>query len=480
MPVLNLVITAAGYAALINAQGTGTETVTIAEVGVTSTAFVAAPTLLAVPNELKRISTVAGQAVADNQINLVMRDDEPDTYALRGFGLYLDDGTLFAAFSQPDVLVEKAGLASVLLTFDVVFTDAVADVIEFGDMTWTNPPATTEMMGVVELATSAETVAGVDTQRAVTPAGLASVLAGPVATSLALKADKARTVTGGGLVGGGGDLSADRVLSVTEASEAECTAGTAGDRAITPRRMAFYVAAQIAALIASSPAAMDTLNELAAALGNDPNFATTVATSIGLKADKVTTITATGSILTGGGDLSANRTFTVAEASEAQIDSGASNAAALTPRRAAYLLAKAVTAGDIKMRANSTVPTGWLECNGAAVSRTTYAVLFAAIGTTYGVGDGATTFNLPDLRGEFVRGWDNGRGIDAGRSIGSQQTDELKSHTHTVPSNSDNETGNGYVEDANGTGTARTVVTGSTGGSETRPRNTAVMFVIKT
>lgn len=57
-------------------------------------------------------------------------------------------------------------------------------------------------------------------------------------------------------------------------------------------------------------------------------------------------------------------------------------------------------------------PYGWLECNGAAISRATYAALFANIGTAFGVGNGTTTFNIPDLRGEFIRGWDNGRGVD--------------------------------------------------------------------
>ena len=78
----------------------------------------------------------------------------------------------------------------------------------------------------------------------------------------------------------------------------------------------------------------------------------------------------------------------------------------------------------------NSVPTGYLECNGAAISRATYADLFAVIGTNYGVGDGSTTFNLPDLRGEFIRGFDNGRGIDSGRLIGSPQADELKAHAH--------------------------------------------------
>ncbi|MEQ1734182.1 MAG: tail fiber protein [Bacteroidia bacterium] len=78
-------------------------------------------------------------------------------------------------------------------------------------------------------------------------------------------------------------------------------------------------------------------------------------------------------------------------------------------------------AGTINYFANATAPNGYLECNAQAVSRTTYAELFAAIGTLYGVGDGSTTFNLPDLRGEFVRGVDNARGVDAGRAIGTAQ-----------------------------------------------------------
>ena len=80
----------------------------------------------------------------------------------------------------------------------------------------------------------------------------------------------------------------------------------------------------------------------------------------------------------------------------------------------------------------ATVPTGYLECDGAAVSRTTYAALFAIIGTTYGTGNGSSTFNLPDLRGEFVRGFDNGRGADSGRSIASSQGASNASHNHSI------------------------------------------------
>ena len=89
-----------------------------------------------------------------------------------------------------------------------------------------------------------------------------------------------------------------------------------------------------------------------------------------------------------------------------------------------------VPSGAVLYFAGRTAPAGWLKANGAAVSRTAYAALFAAIGTTYGAGDGRSTFNLPDLRGEFLRGWDDGRGVDTPRPIGSAQAHALQSHQH--------------------------------------------------
>jgi hypothetical protein len=77
--------------------------------------------------------------------------------------------------------------------------------------------------------------------------------------------------------------------------------------------------------------------------------------------------------------------------------------------------------GAVMTFAMNTVPTGWLAANGNTISRVTYASLFSAIGTTFGAGDGSTTFKLPDLRGYFARGVDNGRGVDSGRAFGSNQ-----------------------------------------------------------
>lgn len=91
-----------------------------------------------------------------------------------------------------------------------------------------------------------------------------------------------------------------------------------------------------------------------------------------------------------------------------------------------------VGVGESRMFAFNAVPAGFLEENGAAVSRTAYAGLFRRIGTTWGAGDGSTTFNLPDTRGEHIRAFDNGRGVDSGRAFASWQDSQNRSHAHGV------------------------------------------------
>lgn len=89
--------------------------------------------------------------------------------------------------------------------------------------------------------------------------------------------------------------------------------------------------------------------------------------------------------------------------------------------------------GKIDYFAGTATPYGYLKANGASVSRVTYAPLFAVIGITYGSVDG-NSFNLPDLRGEFIRGWDDGRGVDASRALGSAQAGGNASHSHVASS----------------------------------------------
>ena len=168
-----------------------------------------------------------------------------------------------------------------------------------------------------------------------------------------------------------------------------------------------------------------------------------------------------------------------------------------------------VPTGSVFCIAVATVPSGYLECNGAAVSRTTYSVLFAVIGTAYGTGDGSSTFNLPDLRGEFVRGFDNGRGVDNGRSVASSQSSANLSHGHSV-SASVSDPGHQHATSVDGvrlftvpgphhvpyggaggypgtdwsmsnanTGISVNISQNNAGGSEARPRNVSMMYVIK-
>lgn len=141
--------------------------------------------------------------------------------------------------------------------------------------------------------------------------------------------------------------------------------------------------------------------------------------------------------------------------------------------------APSLPAGVVAHFARNTAPTGWLKANGAAVSRATYATLFAAIGTTFGAGDGATTFQLPDLRGEFVRGWDDGRSADSGRGFGSFQADELRSHSHRFKIGADSSAGSNDESASTDVGGWEGGWIEATGGAETRPRNVALLACIK-
>lgn len=145
----------------------------------------------------------------------------------------------------------------------------------------------------------------------------------------------------------------------------------------------------------------------------------------------------------------------------------------------------AIPAGTVSWFASSTAPTGYVKANGAELLKTAYSDLYAEIGTTYGEtdgndGTGTTHFRVPDLRGEFIRGWDDGRGVDTSRTFGSAQGDEFKSHTHTindVQGPNDNHADGGNAVPAGGSSGTKT--SNSRGGTETRPRNVALLACIK-
>ncbi|MFP0511724.1 phage tail protein [Klebsiella variicola] len=148
-----------------------------------------------------------------------------------------------------------------------------------------------------------------------------------------------------------------------------------------------FVKSAIAAMVGSAPAALDTLNELAAALGNDPNFATTMLNALAGKQPLDNTLTNLS-----GKDVAGLLTYL-----------GLGEGSALP-------------VGVPVPWPSATPPTGWLKCNGAAFSAEEYPELAKVYPTN----------KLPDLRGEFIRGWDDGRGVDAGRQLLSSQGDAIR------------------------------------------------------
>lgn len=324
-----------------------------------------------------------------------------------------------------------------------------------------------------------------------------------------------RILTAGTGLIGGGDMSEDRSFAVDFATEAQALAGARDDKVMSPA----LVAAVIANVLDGAPGALDTLNELAAALGDDPNFAATILAELNkLKAPVVAAIADDAAL----DAVNATSVWTAAqgvlnpplaiggtiEHTELSDGSAIQKAYRITP--AGVFLTKHIRTrrtgawsdwtadgpdiGDLVIQTHSGALLDRLEASGAVMNRTSYADLFDRIGTTYGAGDGATTFGTLDARGEFLRGWDNGRGVDTGRVIGSWQNFEMQEHRHTSPYAEQNARKNSVDVDISGrTNTNGWEIESSqytdatvfhhntypTGGSETRPRNIAQMFCIK-
>jgi microcystin-dependent protein len=270
------------------------------------------------------------------------------------------------------------------------------------------------------------------------------------------------------------------------ATTAEAQAGTVDNKIITPRKLAEVTATETRRGVI----ALATTAEAQALAPDD-----TKAISVARLVDRTAT---TG------------RVGVVALATNAQTQTGTDTTRAVTPASLASAASLFVPPGAVLPFAMAVTPSGWLAANGAAVSRTLYPALFAAIGTLYGVGNGNTTFNVPDLRGYFVRG--SGKNLDNTESgaFGQKQAGDFDSHTHTGSSasagahthsftltsgagdttqglangsGSSSNAESGVTQAASTTGSAgahtHTITIASTGGTETRPKNIALLYCIK-
>ncbi|WP_019517265.1 gp53-like domain-containing protein [Sphingomonas sp. Mn802worker] len=232
-PALRLVLTEAGIARFTAAQLGQPIDLSVARVGLTAAVVAVSPTLTALPGEFRRVATLSGKQVGRDVAHLIVRDEAALAYQVRGVGLFLADGTLFAVYAQADPIVGKSIGSTMLLALDIAFPANSTAAISFGDTNWLNPPATEDVKGVVELATDDEVTAGADASRAVTPRGLARRIAALFA---------ARKVLAAGLASGGGALSDDVTITVTSASAAEVDAGTVATKAVTPAALANLLA----------------------------------------------------------------------------------------------------------------------------------------------------------------------------------------------------------------------------------------------
>lgn len=311
-----IVLTNAGLDALVNAQQGSTAPIQISQLGLTEQAFFPAPTLTALPGEFKRIATFAGQSVSETVIHMTAQDSEPDTYDLRGFGLFLSDGTLFATFGQPEPITSKTSFAAFLFSINVAFADTGVDAITFGDASFLYPPATETVEGVARIATNAEVQAGTDDETIVTPLKLAAIV---------------------GQILGGFVSASETVQGVIElATQAEVTAGTDNTRAVTPLKLATALNAAINAVntsIAAETAARQS-GDASAISQINTETATRAAADSGLQSlvDALRAISITGTgLVTGGGTLTQSRQLQVLAASGAEALAEALTSKALTP-----------------------------------------------------------------------------------------------------------------------------------------------------
>lgn len=190
---------------------------------------------------------------------------------------------------------------------------------------------------------------------------------------------------------------------------------------------------------------------------------------------------------------------TVALTAGTIVDADISASAAIASSKLSTAAQQAlIPAGAVMPFAMNSAPSGWLAADGTAVSRTTYAALFSAIGTAHGSGDGSTTFNLPDLRGIFVRGSGSQTisGTAYSGTFATKEQDAFRSHTHSVTDPGHTHGTDPYATNQAGTqigytspltsrfgddtGSSTTGISiQNTGGTETRPANIALLYCVK-
>jgi microcystin-dependent protein len=474
-------------------------------VAIGSSGYTATGSQTALVAQIKQITPEGSSVPTPGTIHITASDSSADSYTVREVGLITSTGTLFAIYSQTDPILIKGSGSVALFALDFVMTGVPAGSVTIGSASFQYPPASETVQGVAEISTQAETDAGLDDARFVTPKKLAALsrwvlktgdtMTGPLTTNGTF------TVNGGihnvsgtikGLSNAGAWYAVGGFSSAGTSNSGAWIGLHGGIEATNPGILVFGCnSATTGVITAAGNVGFGTTAPLAKLHVVGESF---IVQNTGAPVDR--RITRLSNWSNGAVMLErVNDAFTAGTQllgfdgnNNAAIPGALSLGGPLTlpadPTAALHAATKQYIdnafRGIVLQIPRLTEPAGWLKCNGQAVSRTTYAELFAILGTTYGAGNGSTTFNVPDYRGEFPRGLDEGRGADPGRVLGSTQADMLEAHSH--------KTGHFSVQVSSGGSTIATVAHGNSGseyntstvgGTETRPRNIAAPFFIK-
>ncbi|ECY3797239.1 tail fiber protein, partial [Salmonella enterica] len=295
MDKLIFTITDAGRQAIINASNTGTEKVEIKSVGIGSSYYITSPEQTDIHDEIKRITSIGGAVISPDTIHVSAKDDTKDEYVVHTVGLYTDKGTLFAVYSRAEPIINKSASTVMLISSDITFKSIDTANITFGDVVFINPPASESVVGVSRFATAEEVEEGLDPAIAVSAKRLKGELdkkanldspnlTGTPTAPTTAESDNSQKIATTAFI-------KQVLLAYAKLASpnftGKPTAPTA-DQSSNDTQLATtaFVRSAIAALVDSSPGALDTLNELAAALGDDPNFAATMTNALAGKMDK--------------------------------------------------------------------------------------------------------------------------------------------------------------------------------------------------
>lgn len=289
MDKLIFTITDAGRQAIINASNTGTEKVEIKSVGIGSSYYITSPEQTDIHDEIKRITSIGGAVISPDTIHVSAKDDSPDEYVVHTVGLYTDKNILFAVYSRRMPIINKSSATVMLISSDITFKSLDTVNITFGDVVFINPPASESVVGVSRFATAEEVEEGLDPAIAVSAKRLKGELdkkanldspnlTGTPTAPTTAESDNSQKIATTAFI-------KQVLLAYAKLASpnftGKPTAPTA-DQSSNDTQLATtaFVRSAIAALVDSSPGALDTLNELAAALGDDPNFATTMTNAL--------------------------------------------------------------------------------------------------------------------------------------------------------------------------------------------------------